>query len=185
MQPDQTTPPRQRNDWATALVAACIGIGFLLSWGTYEMRQRVAQSNAQQQFRHERDAMAGQQMDLGQLLADPGTKLIRLTAAIEQTPPLLVSVAWNDSRQTGALFWRNQPDQVRRRYLVRLISSGGAATAATIGPTEPGRTVYLFSPPPGNIAMPREIVLCDFVEGDAPQGAGGAALASGKIIDAD
>jgi hypothetical protein len=185
LEPDQTTPARQGNDWATGLIAACIGVGFLMSWGTYEMRQRVAQWTAEQQFRHERDAMAAMQMDLGQLLADPGTKLIRLTPAIDQTPPLLVSVAWNDSRQTGAIFWRNQPEQVRQRYLVRLISSGGAATAATIGPTEPGRTVYLFSPPPGNIATPREIVLCDYVEGDATQGAGGPPLASGKIIDAD
>jgi hypothetical protein len=163
-------------DWGSALIIACFGLGFAMSWGTYEMRQRVAQEVGAQDARHEVDILNGQQSDLGRLLADPRTILVRLTATEESGAPGLACVAWNQQTQTGAVFCGDLAVGNNQHYLVWLVPSSGAATTAVFGPAQSGRSVYLFSPT-SQAAPPVELILTPQTESTSPR----QALARGKV----
>jgi hypothetical protein len=164
------------HDWGSALIIACFGLGFAMSWGTYEMRQRVTQEVGAMDARHELDLVAGQQNDLGRLLADPRTKLVRLTATDDPGALELASVAWNQETQTGAVFCGDLSMGNHQRYQVWLIPSTGAATAAVFGPAESGRSIYPFSPT-SQVAPPVELILTSATKSREP----GQALARGKV----
>jgi hypothetical protein len=188
MTPDPTPPiiyrTRPSGDWGTALVFACFAIGLILSWGTYEMRQRIAQEESTRRFRHDIDAVTSRQRDLGRLLADPRTKLIRLLPTGQNSLPVWAAVAWNDQSQTGALFSDDLFLRGSRRYQLQLVPSSGLATSMLVGPSAPGQTVYFFNPAPGNSASPDQIILNDWNDLQPP-GQLGPELARGKVNSED
>jgi hypothetical protein len=168
--------PRPSRDWGAALVVACLVLGFTLSWASYELRQRLTQQADYARFRHDLDILVSQQSDLGQLLADPRTKLVRLETQDDQWPVRDLSVAWNDDRQTGVLFCRMLDTVVGQRLELWLVPGAGPAAPVDVGPAELGRTVYPFSPA-GRSVTPREIWLTHWTDSDQP----GAALAKGEL----
>jgi len=180
---DMDNPERSRtlapeHDWGAALIAACLALGFAASWGAYELRQRVAQEAGVLSERHDMDAMVSQQRDLGHLLADPRTKLVRLFPADENSPVRLVSVAWNQQSQSGAVFWDDLATAVGQHYQIWLMPASGDGTMIPFGPVLPGRAVYLFSPAlPA--APPREMILTPDGQTQTPSNA----LARGQIAD--
>src|SRR5271154_972126 len=100
-----SSPPQQSpHDWGTALVMACLALGFVMSWAVYEYRQRLAQESSVVHIRHDLDILTSQQGDLGQLLADPHTRLVTMSAVDNGWPAAGTMVAWNDARQSGVLF---------------------------------------------------------------------------------
>jgi hypothetical protein len=169
-------PPHQfqpSHDWGSALIAACLALGFAMSWGAYEVRQRLAEEQSAADVRHDLDVLVGQQSDLGHLLADPRTRLARLAPADGGSPVRFADIAWNNETRSGVLFCDGL--SVQQNYQILLVSASGAATAVVLGPTEAGRTVYPISATPGDLApTPSEILL------NTPAG---ATLARGKFAD--
>ena len=167
--------PRAPRDWGVALVVACLVLGFTLSWASYELRQRLNQQADDAQWRHDLDALLSQQSDLGQLLADPATKFVRMQAEDGGSVGDL-SVAWNDDRQSGALFCRMLDTVAGQRLELWLIPLSGQAAPVDVGQAEAGRTVYPFSPI-GHSVSPKEFLLTHWSDSDQP----GSALAKGEI----
>jgi hypothetical protein len=169
------TPPG--HEWGSALIVACLALGFAMSWGSYELHQRFAQRDSDVQFRHDLDLLTSQQSDLGELLADPRTKLVRLVPVNGRPQVRLASVAWNDQRQSGAVFCGDLADGGSRRFQVWLLPSSGTPIAISFGPSEAGRAVYPFSSA-AHAAFPSQIVLTEWT---AEQQPGDAALARGDV----
>ncbi|MGA2230698.1 MAG: hypothetical protein ABSH22_07345 [Tepidisphaeraceae bacterium] len=157
---------------------ACFAVGCMMSWATYEMHQRIGTEVAVNHYRHDIDLMSGQQNDLAALLADPRTRLIRLDPVDQLSPLGAATVAWNKDRQRGAVFLGATATAASRRYLLWLVSNGGANSQTSFGPTQPGQAIYLFAAPPGIAVAPTEIFLTDWTPGDSQTG---PALARGKI----
>ena len=164
--PAPATPPaaprhRAAGDWAAALVVTCLALGLVLGWGKYELDQRSSAESQTAIYRHDLDLLASRDGDLGSLLADPATRIIRLQSLDQRLSPLrLAAVAWNDGRQRGALFCDNlAPVSDGEEYQLWLIPEQGPteATAISLSDPEPGETVYPFSPL--GRAAPRRIVL--------------------------
>jgi hypothetical protein len=170
-----TQPP---DEWGAALIVACLALGFVSSWAVYEMHTRIADQVNAVTYRHDLDMLAGQQSDLGRLLADPRTKLVRLApvdASISR-----ISVAWNQESQTGAVFSENLADGGGHWYQLWLMPAAGRATIVSFGPTEPGRAVYpISSTQPAD--PPDEMILTPQNRTDAPH----EALARGKVAQED
>jgi hypothetical protein len=178
---DNGGPMRRRQEpegWGGALVMACLALGFVTSWASYEMHQRVAQQANESQARHDLDLLWSSQSDLGRLLADPRTKLVQLSPAGIDSPVRVASVAWNQESQSGAVFSEDLGDGSGREYQIWLVPASGAATAVAFGPGEPGRAVYLFRPI-GQAARPSEMVLTPKSDADQPENA----LARGRLAD--
>jgi hypothetical protein len=189
MSEDPNQPPQQPlvytsrpgGDWGTALVFACLAIGFCMSWGTYEMHGRLSETNQARAFRHDLDIVVSRQSDLGWLLSDPRTKLIRLAPVGDHSPVRAASVAWNESMQRGAIFCNDLASNGLRRYQVQLIPASGAGTAISFGPALPGETIYSLIPAPADVSVaPAEIVLSEWTGGLA-----GAPLARGTVREQD
>jgi hypothetical protein len=169
---------RSPSEWGSALIVACFAVGCMMSWATYEMHQRVGAELAVTHYRHDIDLMAGQQNDLAALLADPRTRLIRLDPVDQLSPLGAATVAWNKDRQRGAVFLGATASNASRRYLLWLVSNGGAKSQTSFGPTQPGQAIYLFTAPPGIAVTPTEIFLTDWTSSDAQTG---PSLARGTI----
>jgi len=163
------------HDWGAALVAACVALGVTLAWANYEVRQRLNQQSDFAQFRHHLDLLVSQQNDLGQLLADPRTRLIRLLPQAGDGNWNDASVAWNDSLQDGALFCRISDGSAGQRFQIWLVPATGEAAGADLGLAAAGRTVYPFSP------VGKAIVPCEFLvtPWSDSLGAGASVLARG------
>ena len=103
-------------------------------------------------FRHDLDALDSRDRDLGALMADPRTKLVRLSPVDDlergvHSPVRHASVAWNDARQSGVFFCDGLvPADGSDRYRLWLVPPAGAATGIELARPEPGRTVYPLSP---------------------------------------
>jgi hypothetical protein len=183
--PPQRAMPEYRppgHNWGTALVVACLALGFMMSWAVYEMRQRVTDEVSMAGFRHDLDSMVAEQADLGRLLADPRTKLVRLVPSEAGSSIHFAAVAWNEERQSGIVFCDDLLAQGRRRYQVWLIPAAGDPTAVAFGPTEPGRAVYPFNATEP-AAAPSQIVLTlwrqNASEDESPDASG--SLAAGTV----
>jgi len=161
-------------------VVACLAIGFCLSWGRIELAHRISEKQDVERYRHDLDEIVARQSDLGHLLADPGTRLVRLTAVSDRVPAITATVAWNSENQKGAIFSDDLATEGAHRYGVALVSPSGQTTIS-FGPTEAGKTVYPLSPQPGNVvAAPGEIVLSVFSGDD---GGSSSIVAGGKFAD--
>ena len=152
----------RRHEWAVALIAACLALGIALAWGQYELRQRSLADGNLRAYRQQVDTLSARDGDLGDLLADPNTKFVRLQtdASGELNPLRRAAIAWNDGRQRGVLFCDNlAPAGDGKEYQLWLIPDAGAADATAVGlvDAQPGKTVYAFSPM--GRAEPRQFVL--------------------------
>jgi hypothetical protein len=175
----QKIPPQPPSDhWGGALVVACLALGFVTSWGAYEVHQRVAQEAGARDARDNMNLIVSQQSDLGRLMADPTTKLINLIPAATGSPVRLASVAWNQQSQRGALFCEDLADGSGKRYQIWLVPQSGSATTVLVGPIEPGRAVFMFSPVRA-ATEPSEMVLTAEQTGAMPD----HVLARGRIVE--
>lgn len=94
--------PARGSGWGAILVVACLALGFCASavefervWGNGEQQRAEVLATADSE-------VAGQLEDLGQFLADPQTRLIRLTG-MDSSPISKAVIVWNASRQKGYL----------------------------------------------------------------------------------
>jgi hypothetical protein len=152
----------ENHDWAAALIACCLALGFALSWAAYELRERTTGDRLITQYRHELDMLTSRQSDLGQLLADPRTQLIRLSPVDDlsrgvRSPVRSAAVAWNQGRQMGAVFC-DELKQSEHDYQILFIGASGSSDAVALRPSGREESVYSFnSPQPG--ASPSQFVL--------------------------
>jgi hypothetical protein len=168
------------DEWGAALIVACLALGFVTSWAVYEMHTRVAQEIGTVNYRHDLDVLIGQQTDLGRMLADPRTKLVRLIPVADDSPLRLISVAWNQQTQTGAVFGDDLADAGERWYQLWLMPQTGQATIIRFGPARRGRAIYPFSST-RPAAPPAEMILTPALQTDQPQNP----LARGKVARED
>jgi len=150
------------HDWAIPLLTACLALGFALSWAAYEHRLRNTDNALVAQYRHELDILTSRQSDLGQLLADPRTQMIRLSPVDDLTrgvrsPVRSAAIAWNQPRQMGAVFC-DELRQSEHEYQILFIGESGSSGAVALRPAGRMQSVYSFgSPQPG--ASPSQFVL--------------------------
>jgi len=157
---------------------ACLALGFVTSWGAYEMKQRVRQEAGAQTARDNFSWIVSQQTDLGRLLADPKTKLVNLVPSVSGSPVRVASVAWNQQSQLGALFCEDLAGARGKRYQIWLVPQSGVATTVLVGPVDPGRSVFMFSPvKPAQ--PPSEMILTPEQNTAQPE----QVLARGRIAD--
>jgi hypothetical protein len=146
----------------------------------YEMRTRVAQQVSTAAYRHDLDLLIGQQSDVGRLLADPRTKLVRLLPVGDDSMVGRASVAWNQESQSGAVFCDDLTIGGEHWYQLWLMPATGRATSVKFGPTQPGCAIYPFiSTQPA--ALPSEMILTPQSQTEQPQNA----LARGKVAQED
>jgi hypothetical protein len=126
------------------LVFACLAIGLLAS---AVQVQRLRIHNEQQRatvMATTADLYAGKSQELGQLMADSHTQLIRLSSA-ENSPVRGASMAWNAGRRRGALFCDQLPIQnAGQSYEIWAVDAGGSASQMADVKAEPGVSVYPF-----------------------------------------
>jgi hypothetical protein len=170
-------PEHRAQDWSVALVTVCLALGFAISWAGYEVRQRLAQEASVVHFRHDLDMLSSQQSDLGQLLADPRTKLIRMSPVDGAWAVADACVAWNGERQSGILFCRMLNESEGQKFKLWLIPTVGPAAGADIGPAEVGKSVYPFNTI-GSAESPARIELTNWTNTDQPSG---LTLARGEL----
>jgi hypothetical protein len=174
----QMYPQPSPEHWGGALVMACLALGFVTSWGAYEMKQRVRQEAGEQTARDNFSMIVSQQSDLGRLLANPATKLVNLIPSESGSRIRVASVAWNQQSQLGALFCEDLADGNGKRYQIWLVPQSGIATTVLIGPVDPGRSVFMFSPVKP-AAPPSEMILTPEQNTVQPE----QVLARGRIAD--
>jgi hypothetical protein len=138
---DGGTPPSSR---AGTLVFACLAIGLLAS---VVQMQRLRIRNEQQRanvMATTADLYAGRSQELGQLMADSHTQLIRLMPG-EMSDMHSASMVWNGSRLRGALFCDQLPIQnAGQSYEIWAVDAGGGASQLADVNAEPGVSVYPF-----------------------------------------
>jgi hypothetical protein len=157
---------------------ACLALGFVTSWGAYEVHQRVSQEAGATIARDNLSMVSSQQYDLGRLLADPNTKIVNLVPSLQGSPVRVASVAWNQQQQRGYLFCEDLGDGTGKRYQIWIIPQSGDSKTVIIGPIEPGRSVFTFSPP-GQTESPSEFILTGEQTAPVPE----HVLARGRIVE--
>jgi hypothetical protein len=138
-------PARPGVSWVPALVVACAMVGILAS---DVQIQRVRFGNEQQRVDRLGAAaqlFAGRNEELGQLMADSHTQLIRLGPIDGASGIPAASIAWNAARSRGALFCDELPVQDSgRSYGIWAINVGGVAAQLADINVQPGVSVYPF-----------------------------------------
>jgi hypothetical protein len=150
--PNSADPPplgherarRQGSSWATTLILACLALGFTASAVEYE-RVRVRSEQERAEWLSTADSsMEGQFEDLGKFLADPQTRLIRLTG-LESSPLPSAAIAWNTSEQKGYLLCDQLPALNAGMAYEVWVRRGSDAPIRIAGiQPEAGSSVYLF-----------------------------------------
>ncbi|HEX4053952.1 MAG TPA: anti-sigma factor [Tepidisphaeraceae bacterium] len=92
--------PARGTGWGAMLVVACLALGFSASAVEYERVWGQGQQQRAELLETADSEAAGQLEDLGKILADPQTRLIRLTA-MDASPITNAMIVWNSSRQKG------------------------------------------------------------------------------------
>jgi hypothetical protein len=126
------------------LVLACLALGFTASAVEFERVQMKGEQDRAGLLATADSEVEGQLEDLGKFLAQPGTRVIRLTGA-DSSPIADAVMAWNASEQKGYLLCDElkalEPAMVYEMWVRR-----GTDEPMRIAGIEPkaGASVYLF-----------------------------------------
>lgn len=88
--------------WGALLIAACLALGLLGSLAQYERFQFKAQRIRADDLGATESLIAAQNEDLGRFLAEPQTRLIRLTCT-NSSPAVNAALLLNPAKQVGYL----------------------------------------------------------------------------------
>jgi hypothetical protein len=140
--------------WAVILVLACLALGLVggvVQWerGRADVEQRRAVSMAV----HD-SLLQAQREDLGKLLADPQTRMVRLLPSDGSRVTQAV-IAWNPAQQTGFLFCDQLPAlDSGVSYEIWATRDAEPSPISRID-ARPGLSVYRFRPDGGLNAVRR------------------------------
>ncbi len=162
-----------QSSWALSLVIACLAIGLLGAAVRYEQVRIQNERQRSSSLATAASIAAGNSEDLGELMADSRTRLVRLSGEAGITN---ASLAWNPARPVGALFCDKLPVVAGGApYEIWGIGNGGATIH--LGDIQPasGVSVYPFPLPTGL----GEISRVEITAG--PRGAQGVAALRGSV----
>jgi hypothetical protein len=94
--------------WGTTLVLACLALGFTASAVQYERVRARSELERAGVLADASSEVEGQLEDLGKFMAEPGTRVIRLTES-DSSPIASAAIAWNESEQRGYLLCDDLP----------------------------------------------------------------------------
>lgn len=123
--------------WAVTVIIACLALGFMGSIIQSLGRALGRQQNITNTARTAADYAQSVDEDVGKLLADPQTKLVRLTSPSQLTAD--AAIAWNEARRDGALFCDKLP----------LLPASQSYEIWAIGRSDKGAKVVEVRPAPG------------------------------------
>jgi hypothetical protein len=126
------------------LIFACLALGFAASAVQYERIAATSQRNRAELLATADSRMEGQLEDLGKLLSEPQTRMIRLTGSPGSSVANAV-IAWNAAARRGYLLCDQLPvlDSGSGYELWALHGSDDPVKIATIV-AKAGDSVYLF-----------------------------------------
>jgi hypothetical protein len=156
--PNRPRKRESRSSWGGVLVFACLAIGFLAS-GLQLTRERLKDEQTRaNQLNTTTVFVEAQSENVGRLMADPQTVLIRLTGPAGSGVHH-ASLAWNAVQSRGALFCDALPllDASRRYELYGFAKDGEPMHLGEIQ-GRPGTGVYTFRAEPQNGQMPADSI---------------------------
>jgi hypothetical protein len=129
--------------WAATIVIACLALGFMGAIIQSLGRALGREQNIANQTKSAAEYAQSINEDVGKLLADPQTKLVRLTSASLLSAD--AAIAWNGARHDGALFCDQLP-MLPASQPYEIWAIGGADQGAKVVEVrpEPGVSVYPF-----------------------------------------
>jgi hypothetical protein len=128
--------------WAVTVVFACLALGFLGSMVESLSRQLGQQQKLANQSKTNAEYAQSLNEDMGKLLADPQTQLVRLSSPTLSSAN--AAIAWNASRHDGALLCDTLP----------LLPASQAYEIWAISPSDQGAKVVELRPAPGVSVYP-------------------------------
>ncbi|MGD0387943.1 MAG: anti-sigma factor [Tepidisphaeraceae bacterium] len=134
----------RRSNWSGLLVFACLALGFVASAVQYERVAATSQRDRAEILATADSRMEGQLEDLGKLLSDPQTRMVRLTGSPGSSVANAV-IAWNAAARRGYLLCDQLPvlDSGSGYELWALHGGDDPVKIATIV-AKAGDSVYLF-----------------------------------------
>lgn len=133
-----------RSSWTGLLIFACLGLGFAASAAQYERITATAQRSRADIFADMDSVVEGRLEDVGKFLANPQTRLIRLSPS-DETGIRGAVIAWNAAAQRGYLLCDQLPvlDQGDTYQLWAIGAANDPVRVATFKPRI-GNSVYSF-----------------------------------------
>jgi hypothetical protein len=128
--------------WAVTVIFACLAIGFMGSMIESLSHHLGQQQKLANQSKTDAEYAQSQSEDVGKLLADPQTQLVRLTSTTLASAN--AAIAWNASRHDGALFCDTLP----------LLPQAQAYEIWAVSPSDQGAKVVDVRPSPGVSVYP-------------------------------
>jgi hypothetical protein len=129
--------------WAVTVVFACLALGFMGSVIRSLSNKLGQEQNATNSSRTAEQFAAGMNEDMGRLMADPQTQLVRLSSGNQLAAD--ASIAWNAQRQDGALFCDSLPVlPASQAYEIWAIDGSDKGAKVVEVRPEPGVSVYPF-----------------------------------------
>jgi len=131
-----------RGGWMLLVLLLCFGMGLLMRWSVLEHQRIATQQNQNRAMGTAAILASGKADDLGGLLADKRTMLIRLNGSSQG------SLAYNDALHRGYLFCANLPI-LPMRQTYKIVAVGGLRYTVLDFASVPGQSVYAFHVEPG------------------------------------
>ncbi|MGD0768827.1 MAG: anti-sigma factor [Tepidisphaeraceae bacterium] len=134
----------RRSGWAGLLIFACLALGFAGSAVQYERVAATSQRNRAEVLATADSRVEGQLEDLGKLLSDPQTRMIRLTGLPGSSVANAV-IAWNGAARRGYLLCDQLPVlDSGSGYELWMLHGGDEAVKIASIVAKAGQSVYLF-----------------------------------------
>jgi hypothetical protein len=127
------------------LVLCSLVLGIAMAWGAYERNMRLVTVRQYDVERVHSDILAAHDRDLGQLMADPQTALVKLTPT-GASQVKAATLAWNNRQERGALFCDGlEPLAEGLKYQVWADPPGGSPTRLGVFLPQPGTDIFALN----------------------------------------
>lgn len=146
-------PADRSGSWSFTLICACLAVGLLGSIVRWEQVRLKNEQGRAAMLAREAGMSESLSEDVGKLMADPATQLIRLTGS-ELSTVKIATLAWNPRSRSGVLFCDQLPPIGRgQAYQISSVGSNRQSVPLTSLTTAPGTSTYFFhldsDPTPG------------------------------------
>jgi hypothetical protein len=160
---------RPASTWGAPLFFACLSMGLLAAFISVEWSKLANEQDLTNSLKTDATLSQSRDEDLGRLLADPNTHVVKLVAN-DGSSIHNAAVAWNPRLVSGFLFCDQLPVlDAPSKYHVWLIGSDSSAISLGALDAKPGVSVYMFTPEqPVQSALRIEITSGDGQPGKTP-----------------
>jgi hypothetical protein len=160
---------RPGSTWGAPLFFACLSMGLLAAFISVEWSRLANEQDLTNSLKTAATLAQSRDEDLGRLLADPNTRVVKLVAG-DGSSIHNASAAWNPRLESGFLFCDQLPVlDAPAKYHVWLIDSDSSAISLGALDAKPGVSVYTFTAErPAQSAARIEITSGDRQPGKAP-----------------